>query len=311
VQATFREPRVFDTAADAYLTGTLEQQIRSSFNFARQSAGAVVARRVTRNVSVTGSYQLQHTRVFDIALNINPFDVLSIYRLFPQVRLSSFSSSVIRDTRDDQVDPHTGGYLSANGQVAARAIGSEVGFAKTFVTAQYFHPVPSVPRIVFAGSARLGLARGFERSIVDTSGNVEQIKDLPISERFFAGGDTTVRGFALDRLGVQHVPIQPEDTLDQDGFPLGGNGLIVFNGELRTPLGWGLSAVTFVDSGQVFATPSDFDLSELRGSVGVGIRWKSPIGPFRIDYGFKTHRNVLPGGIESRGQLWISFGQAF
>src|SRR5207248_3756919 len=128
VQGTFREPRLFDTAADAYLTATLEQQIRSSFNFARQSAGAGIARRLTRDVSITGSYQIQRVRLFDE--NISPSDQLDIDRLFPQVRLSSFSSSLIRDTRDDQVDPKRGEYLSANGQLAARAIGSEAGSAK-------------------------------------------------------------------------------------------------------------------------------------------------------------------------------------
>ena len=140
------------------------------------------------------------------------------------------------------------------------------------------------------------------------------VGDLPQSERFFAGGDTTVRGFALDRLGVQHIPPRPNDTLDKDGFPLGGNGLVVLNAELRQPLRWGVSAVGFFDAGNVFARPTDIDLTQLRGSAGVGIRWKSPLGPFRIDYGFKTHRQdiaLTPRVIESRGQWWFSFGQAF
>ena len=72
--------------------------------------------------------------------------------------------------------------------------------------------------------------------------------------------------------------------------------------------------VPFVDGGNVFARPSDIDLTELRGSVGFGIRWKSPLGPFRIDYGFKIHRqpiSLAPPVLESRGQWWFSFGQAF
>jgi len=314
VQGTFREPRLFDTAADGYLTATVEQQIRSSFNFARQSAAAGIARRLTRNVSVTGSYQIQKVRLFDE--NISAADQLVIDRLFPQVRLSSFSTSIIRDTRDDQVDPRRGEIFSANGQLAARTIGSEVGFAKSFFAAQLFRPVPHGSGLIFAGSARLGLAAGFPRTATteDAFGNpvVTTVDDLPQSERFFAGGDTTVRGFALDRLGVQHIPPQPNDTIDKDGFPRGGNGLVVFNAELREPLRWGVSAVGFLDGGNVFAKPGDIDLTELRGSVGLGVRWKSPLGPFRIDYGFKIHRrDVAPGVIESRGQWWFSFGQAF
>jgi outer membrane protein insertion porin family len=113
---------------------------------------------------------------------------------------------------------------------------------------------------------------------------------------------------------VQHIPPEPNDTLDKDGFPLGGNGLVVFNAEFREPLKWGVSAVGFLDGGNVFARPTDIDLTELRGSAGFGIRWKSPLGPFRIDYGFKLHRHAIslvPPVIESRGQWWFSFGQAF
>ena len=89
VLGTFREPRVFNTSADALVTGTLEQQIRSSFNFARRGAGVQIARRLTRDVSATVAYQIQRTRVFD--QNIDPADQLLIDRAFPQVRLSSFS----------------------------------------------------------------------------------------------------------------------------------------------------------------------------------------------------------------------------
>ena len=292
-----------------YLTGTLEQQIRSSFNFARQSAGAGIARRLTRALSISGNYQIQRVRLFD--QNISPADRLDIDRLFPQVRLSSFSATLVRDTRDDPVDPKGGNYVSANGQIAARAIGSEVGFAKSLFVAQLFRPVPHAGPVIFAGSARLGLASGFPRT-VDTPIGLQTVDDLPQSERFFAGGDTTVRGFALDRLGVKHIPSQPNDTLDPDGFPLGGNALIVLMGELRVPVKWGVTAVGFVDSGQVYAHPTNIDLGQMRGSVGGGIRWKSPLGPFRIDYGFKTSReNIALGVRESRGELWISFGQAF
>ena len=69
VIGTFREPRVFDTAADAFVNATVEQQRRSSFNFSRRSVSADLARKITRAVSVTGSYQIQRTRVFDEKLD--------------------------------------------------------------------------------------------------------------------------------------------------------------------------------------------------------------------------------------------------
>ena len=131
------------------------------------------------------------------------------------------------------------------------------------------------------------------------------VRDLPASERFFAGGDTTVRGFALDQLG------RPE-TIDKDGFPTGGGGLVILNAELRAPIFRGFGAVGFVDAGNVFARTSDISLGELRAAVGFGLRYKSPIGPIRVDLGFKVHRNqIAQDRRESLTALHISLGQAF
>jgi outer membrane protein insertion porin family len=291
---TLREPRLFDTAADAFLNVTVEQQIRSSFNFRRRSASAAIARHLTPTVSATGNYQIQRTSIFDARLD--PADLPLIDRTFTQFLLSSFSASLVRDTRDDPVDPASGAYVSANGQLAAEAIGSEVGFVKSFLTAQAFRTLPSLRRVVFAGNARLGMATGFST-----------LGQLPASERFFAGGDTTVRGFALDRLGVRHVPFQPVDTLDSEGLPIGGNGLVIFNAELRTTIRGGSQVVGFLDTGNVFARASEIDLAALRSAAGAGVRYKSPFGPIRFDLGFKIKRQQGEG----LTAWFVSFGQAF
>jgi outer membrane translocation and assembly module TamA len=303
----FREPRLFETAADAQVAGTIEQQIRSSFNFARRSATAEIGRKVTPRVGVIASYQIQRTDLFDEAYD--PREQRLIDRVFSQVRLSSVSVSVIRDTRrDDVVDPAVGHYVSASIQVAARKIGSEVGFAKTFIRAQAFRTVPPMGRVVLAGNASLGLAAGFRRQVetVDATGDVivSEVDDLPASERFFAGGDVTVRGFALDRLG------RP-DTLDEDGFPLGGNALMIFNMEARARIVGPVSAVGFLDTGNVFRRAADIDLTQLRSAVGVGLRYRSPVGPIRFDVGFKVRRDEIAGQREKPYELHFSFGQAF
>jgi outer membrane protein assembly complex protein YaeT len=315
VIGTFREPRALGTGADAFLTGTLEQQIRTSFNFTRRAFNAELARRVTPRVSVSGSYQIQRTELFHEA--IAPADKLLIDRAFPQVRLSSFAVSGIRDTRDDLVDPSSGSVYSTNVQLAARRIGSEVGLAKTYMTAQAFRAVPRTGRVVLALSARLGLATGFPRLVVksDADGNPEAgsdgrplmvtVRDLPASERFFTGGDTTVRGFALDQVGAP-------DTIDKDGLPIGGGGLVIFNAELRVPLRGGFGVVGFFDSGNVFSKTSAIDLGQLRNAVGFGVRYRSPIGPIRVDVGFKAPRQATASGNrESASSLHISLGQAF
>ena len=140
VLGTFREPRVFNTAADAFLTAVVEQQHRSSFNFARRGFNAEMVRRFTPAFSLIGSYNLNETELFDE--QINEADQPLIDRLFPQVLLSSFAVAGIHDTRNDQLNPSVGHYLSANGQLAAKAIGSEVGLLKSYFTAQAFRMLP-------------------------------------------------------------------------------------------------------------------------------------------------------------------------
>jgi outer membrane protein assembly factor BamA len=217
-----------------------------------------------------------------------------IDRVFAQNRLSSFSVQGIYDTRDEPVDATRGEYFSANVQIAARRIGSEVGFAKSFWTGQLFRPVPRAGGAVFAAQARLGIATGFPREVGD-----DVLRDLPEPERFFAGGDTTVRGFALDSLGTT-------DTVTDKG-PLGGNAETIVNVELRSPVRKGVQGVGFVDTGNVFARASDIDLMVLRTAVGFGLRYKSPVGPIRFDMGFKIHREA-----GERPSAWfITFGQAF
>jgi len=301
VLGTFREPRVFDTAVDGVASVTFEQQIRSSFTFARQRASAQASRQLTRSVGLSGGYQLERTNLLES--QVEPADQPLIDRLFAQVRLSSFSVQLFYDTRDDPVDATRGKYFTANTQLAARRIGSEVGFVKSFFTAQYFRPLRGAGGSVFAAQARLGVANGFPRDVVGIVNGetvvIVGVEDLPEPERFFAGGNTTVRGFALDALG------RPETI--KDGFPIGGNGMAIFNTELRGPAFGGVQAVGFVDIGNVFGRAGDIDLGLLRTAVGFGVRYKSPVGPIRFDVGFKV--NPEPG---ERPSAWfISFGQAF
>jgi outer membrane protein insertion porin family len=302
---SYGERRIFGTPADGTFTGGVEQTRRSSFYFNRRSASVALARQVKRVYTLSGRYTIDRTRVFDI--KIAPADRPLIDRLFPQVRLSTFSSSVIRDTRDDPVDPTMGGLIGVDGELAARRVGSEVGFFKTFLQGFTYRRVGS-GRTIAAFGARVGLATGFPRTIptvVDGQTVSQTVSDLPASERFFAGGDTTVRGFTLDSLG------RP-DTIDADGFPKGGHGLMVFNTELRTPVRGSLGAVVFVDVGNVFLHVNDMNPADLRAAAGFGLRYRSPIGPIRVDLGFKLNRVILPNGSKERPTaLHISLGQAF
>src|SRR4029079_16768608 len=111
-------------------------------------------------------------------------------------------------------------------------------------------------------------------------------------------------GYALDSVGV------PE-TITPSGFPKGGDAEVIFNAELRAPLFGDVGAVVVVDGGNVFARAADLDLTRLRGSVGFGGRYRSPIGPIRVDIGLKLDRRVSGTELEPRYAIHLSIGQAF
>ena len=296
---TFREPRVFGRTGDVQLTGFLEQAIRSSFNFNRRGVRLAFSRQFAQALTISSHYSFDQTRLFDV--QIAPEDQLLIDRLFPQVRLSAVTGSLLRDTRNDVIDPERGTLSGVEASVAARGLGSEVGFAKTSVQGFAYRRLPGRGGVTVAAGVRVGLAVGFERVLED--GTV--VDDVPASERFFAGGNSTVRGFVLDRLGT------PE-TLNEDGFPEGGAGLVVANVELRSAYWKGVGAVGFFDAGNVFQAASDISLAKLRPAAGVGLRYRSPLGPLRVDLGFNLDRQLLPTGERERGAVFhLSLGQAF
>jgi outer membrane protein insertion porin family len=312
---TLREPRPFNQPGEAQLTGFFEQAVRSSFNFSRRGGRAEYARRMGTALTVSGRYAFDYTRLFDE--QIRPEDRLLVDRLFPQVRLSTLTGSVLRDSRNDVLDPERGTVTGLDASIAPRFAGSEVGFARTFLQAAVYRRLPGGSRFIVAAASRVGVATGFERRVdrLDAQGQpalgpegqpiVDIVKDLPASERFFAGGDTTVRGFVLDQLGAA-------DTLNDQGFPTGGNALVVLNLELRAPYWKGLGAVAFLDAGNVFKGAGDFSLADLRPAAGFGLRYRSPLGPLRFDLGFNLDRQVLRGGAQERGSVFhISLGQAF
>jgi outer membrane protein insertion porin family len=315
VLGTWREPRAFLDSANLDVAAFVEQAIRSSFSFRRQQARVDWSRLFGEHTTFVARYGIGRTELFDA--RIDPEDQLNVDRLFPQVRISSVTNSVIRDTRDDPLDPGRGMFVAVDGELAGRAIGSEVGFAKTLLQGFVYRRIPGARRVVVAGGARLGLARGLPREITrlgddgqplfgpDGEPLVDLVTDLPAAERFFAGGDNTVRGFAQDRLG------EPA-TLDRNGLPTGGNALLIFNSEVRVPVWRGLIAAAFVDAGNVFLRVSNLDLAEIRGAAGFGVRYLSPIGPIRVDLGFKLSPMTFANGTkESRTALHITVGQAF
>jgi outer membrane protein assembly factor BamA len=315
VVGSYREPRIWRTRGDLQVATVFEQGSRTSFRYRHRSARLEFGERRGRAFSYLGQFAVERNEIFDD--RINPVDRPLIDRLFPQARLSWLSGTAARDTRDDAIEPGAGSLVSLNGELALRAIGSEFGYMKTFLQGFRYRRFSSQPRVVLAGGARLGLGTGFRRTVVlsgvggEPGGDVHstsltvEIRDLPVSKRFFAGGDTSVRGFDVDRLGTPA-------TFDRDGMPIGGHAEVILNGEVRLGVWRDLGVVGFVDAGNVFPTVNQVSLHDLRSGVGFGIRYKSPIGPIRLDVGFKVGAlRTFGASHEKRFALHISIGQAF
>jgi len=216
------------------------------------------------------------------------------------LHLSAPAASYSYDTRDNPLDAKKGMYQTADFDINAKAFGSSVNFAR--LRFQYARYKEIGAGIVWANSARVGLAQPFAGSHV------------PVSELFYTGGGSTLRGFPLNGAGPQHsVPAcgnsADPSTCVQIRVPQGGRELLILNSELRIPLPIkkGLGLATFYDGGNVFPSIGFRDFSSYTNTVGIGLRYNTPVGPVRIDLGHNL--NAVPG-IKST-QFFITLGQAF
>jgi len=217
------------------------------------------------------------------------------------VRLSTFSASFNRDTRDDVLDAHRGIYESAEAGISPSALGSNTNFVRFLGQVAYYKPVLTKD-IIWANSVRLGLEQAFAGAVI------------PLSESFFSGGGSTIRGFPLNGAGPQSevqvcgIP-GDQSSCAQISVPLGGPQLFILNSELRfhTHIINKLGAVVFYDGGNVFSSLGLGDIGNYSNTVGFGFRYSTPIGPVRIDIGHNL--NPLPG-VKST-QFFITLGQAF
>ncbi len=199
-------------------------------------------------------------------------------------RISSLQFRLAWDHRDNPINPHRGEHLSGGMEVASPLLGSQAHYNKYDLAANYVQPVGSRTEIIV--SARLGLAQRL------TSGD-----RIPLSERFFAGGASTVRGYAEKGLGPK----------DADGNPLGGELMVVGNVEWRFRIYGEFGGVVFFDAGQVWREMGDFGWADFRESVGAGLRYETPVGPARLEYGQKLHPE--PG--EGHYRIHFTLGHPF
>jgi outer membrane protein insertion porin family len=217
-----------------------------------------------------------------------------------KLRLSTLSTTWIRDTRDKPLDASRGFYQTFDFGITPRFLGSNANFVRFLGQSSYYKPLG---KTVWANRITLGLEKSFSGSHV------------PTSERFFSGGETTLRGFPINGAGPQRTVLAcanqavPSTCVNLQ-VPVGGNQLFMLNSEYRFPLGIkeGLGGAVFYDGGNVYgAIGVSHFVRDYTNTVGVGLRYSTPVGPIRFDIG----RNLNPVPGVKRTQYFVTLGQAF
>jgi hypothetical protein len=287
-------------------------------------------------------YSYEDVRLF----NLQSLLVKPILQPDRAVRLSRFGASYVRDTRErcergllgqvrnqddaeagapgeicryNQLDATRGDFFNIDYGIALRQLGGNISFNRLQATYHRYYKVNGLRGTVFAGNATLGLANLFNPRDRDGNGTIDEIDlTLPISERFFAGGSTTLRGFGFEEAGPRQVIIpkgifrdsnKKPVVLNPFTVPVGGNALAIVNLEARVPVTKTLQLVPFYDGGNVFRRIGDLfgrkdttplapgdvvaaiDAANLRAhwtnTLGLGFRIQTPLGgALAVDYGF-------------------------
>jgi len=282
-QTSYREPRLFNHDIQGIVSLSLDKtdhQVRGESIYLSNEVN--VSLQTVRNFSKTRTLSLLAS--YETVNLEGPSIVLRTEGL---IQIARLGSSLITDRRDSVRDPTRGDFITTSLEVADKHWGSEVNFLSVFNQSSYY---TSVRGGVIATSGRVGWKQPY-------GGDTE----LPISERFFAGGSTTLRGFKQNEAG-----------------PLGGGQLMTIgNIEYRVPLKFSrlnnLRGAVFYDTGNVFERPSDFTVAEFTHSAGAGLRYITPIGPIRLDVGFNLNPKHNPTRVEPDRRFAVLFtlGHAF
>lgn len=288
----------------------------TTFTSQRLEASVQFQQTVSRATSLFYRYTFRRVKASDIEISPDQIPLLS-----QPTRVGGPGLSFIRDKRDNPLETTRGTYNTIDEALADTHFGSEADFSRILLQNSTYHAFgrrrPDNRRYVFARSTRIGVEVPYGSTVIVEPG--DQVPDnsslVPLPERFFSGGGNSHRGFGLNQAG-------PRDP--NTGFPLGGSALFLNNLELRFPpvnlpfFEDNLSFAIFHDAGNVFTKASDLvdslghwtqqnpelcnnsamrdqcNYNYVSQAIGVGIRYRTPIGPVRFDFGYNLNPPDFP-----------------
>ena len=264
-----------------------------------------LSRKITKNDEAALIFSVRRVKITDS--EIKPEFLLGPTKYF-------VNTVGLTNTLDFRESPYVNprGFLINNTlDVAPSALGSDIEYIRGTMRVGYylpFGPKPLTPGVVADESTGTPFQRWFQQSSIAfgarvgvihslTTSGPDEATAIPIDERFFNGGASTVRSFGERDLGPH----------DNHGHPVGGEFFTVFNVEYTFPIFGELQGAIFTDAGNLLPTSEDVGLRDMRYAIGAGLRYKLPVGPIRLDYGV----NPNPRPDEDFGAFHFSFGFAF
>jgi len=293
-----------------------------TFTAKRYEGSVQLSQRFSKATTALWRYAWRDSRLDKSTLKIDP----GLVPLLSQpAKTGIVSANIIQDRRDDPTDAHRGIYNTVDLGLASHPFGGTRNFLRFLGRNSYYRTVRK--DLVLASNTSFGIIRPFS-----TNPTIDPANYIPLPERFYGGGSTSQRGFADNQAG-------PRDLIT--GFPVGGNALLFHSTELRFPLiGDNIRGVIFHDFGNIYSDLGSIsfryrqrDVTDFNYTVqaaGFGIRYKTPVGPVRVDlsYSFNppayngyppgtTIQEFLNGTAQAaiqhsrKFQFFFSIGQAF
>jgi outer membrane protein assembly complex protein YaeT len=323
-------PRLFNRDDLSLRINGLVDRSRDVLTFTadRKEASVSVEKRFSPATLLIGEYSFRRVEALDISSKISAQE---IPLLSQPALVGMVGGSFVEDHRDDPSDATRGTYTLVNAGVSWQGFGSQANFLRFMGQNSTYHAIGT--HVVFARKTQFGVVSPYGSlyrvTVPPSNGQPAETiltDSIPLPERFFMGGSESMRGFSINQAG-------PRDP--NTGYPIGGNALFLNSLELRTYFAQRrLGFVAFEDAGNVYSTirrmrlfkvdqssPEDFDYTS--HAVGLGLRYKTPVGPIRVDVGYNLNPpryNVVttPNGITntevqrlSSFQFFLSIGQSF
>jgi len=276
---TLTDPWFF--GSDNTMTYTLfgNRRDEQSFTSFEAGVGTDLSRRWNRYWSSSFGYQLRSTSLESVDI-----DSMEAMEIDNDVDIAELITTTTRDTRDDVFIPSGGALSRLSLEWGSEYLGSELDFLRATFTQSSFHALTEGTTLGWS------LRGGVIMPVGDDM--------IPVQERFFNGGENTVRSFREDELG----------PADSSGEPIGGEGFTVGTLELRQRVWKNLGLALFFDAGNLVADHEDWvEVPDLRYAVGIGARYLLPVGPVRLDWGW----NPDPKETEDPWALHFSVGMSF